>query len=219
MWLTAAIGGPGEGRTRRAAMSGVFEWIERQAVRIQRIRPIGDGDYILRLRVTRHRGPRIVLRDGTIVERGDLVGELHLDNQRAAALHAQGHGGFRYMQEIYRALPALARELCARPEYRAINALYGASLFWASARLAEETGFEVRPLPPFTRWWQGALERYLVAHYHPQGWRRFALGRGRRTELRQIWTSRRALLQFAEKHAAGRPRAVRIGPGRDTPSR
>jgi hypothetical protein len=193
------------GRLRRAdTVSRIFDWIEQQAVRIQRIRPIGDGGYILRLRVTRHRGPRIVLRDGTVVEPGDVVGELHLDNQRAAALHAEGHGGFRYRHEIFRALPALAREIRERPEYHAIKAFYGASLFWASSRLAAETGFEIRPLPAFTRWWQGGIERYLLAHYHPEGRRR--LDRGGRTELRQVWTSRRALLGFAERRAEGRRR-------------
>jgi len=184
-------------------MSGLVDWIERQAVRIQRIRPLGDGGYVLRLRVARHRDGRIVLKDGTVVEPGEIVGELHLDNRRAAALHAEGHGGFRYRGELFRALLVLAHELSTRPEYRAINALYGASLFWASARLAAETGFEVRPLPRFTQWWQGGLEKFLLAHYHPEGPRR--LTRGRRTELRQVWTSRRTLLQFAERHAARNP--------------
>lgn len=188
-------------RRDRAAVSRLFDWIEEKAVRIQRIRPIGDGGYVLRFRVTRHRGPRVLLNDGTVVEPGDLVGELHIDNRRAAALHAQGHGGFRYRREVFRALPALARDLCTRPEYRAINAVTGASLFWGSTRLAAETGFEVRPLPRFTRWWQGGLEKFLLAHYHPDGRKR--LTRGRRTELRQLWTSRGTLLQFAERHAAG----------------
>ncbi len=195
-------------------MGDLIDWLEQQAVRIQRIRPIGEGGYVIRLRVTRHRGPRIVLKDGTTVEPGDVVGELHLDNRRAAALHAEGHSGLRFRQEVFRALPALARELCTRPEYRAITALYGASLFWASSRLAAKMGFEDRPLPPFTRWWQGGLERYLLAHYHPEGRRR--LTRGRRTELRQIWISRRGVLRFA---GGGTPGA-RPGPpeeGQDPP--
>jgi len=138
--------------------------------------------------------------DGTVVDRGDLVGELHLDNHLAATLHAEGSGGFRFRHEILRLLPALALDLETRPEYRAINAIYGASLFWRSASLAAKAGFESRPLPPFTRWWLGTWERILLATYHPEGQRR--LGKGRRTELRQVWITRRTLARFIERATA-----------------
>ena len=42
-----------------------------------------------------------------------------------------------------------------------------------------KTGFEQRPLPPFTRWWQGTWERILLAGYHPEGQRRLRKGRRR----------------------------------------
>jgi hypothetical protein len=151
----------------------------------------------MRMRATRHRGPRLVLMDGTVVNPGDLVGELHLDNQRAAALHAEGSGGFRFRHELFRVLPALATDLCTRAEYREINAVSGASLFWRSASLAAKTGFEHRPFPPFTRWWLGTWERILLAGYHPDGQRR--LRKGRRTETRQVWITRRTLLRSNER--------------------
>src|SRR5262249_42586370 len=102
----------------------------------------------------------------------------------------------RFRHEILRLLPALGRDLRTRPEYQAINACWGASLFWRSTALAAKAGFEDRPLPPFTRWWLGTWERILLANYHPEGRRR--LSRGRRTELRQVWITRRTLLRFAE---------------------
>ena len=182
----------------------LLDWLDRWVERHEKILPIGAGGYILRMKVTRYRGLRFVLMDGTVVDPGDLVGELHLDNQRAAALNAEGHGGFRFRQELFRLLPALALDPETRPEYRTINAIYGASLFWRSAALAAKAGFEHRPLPPFTRWWMGTWERILLAHYHPEGRRR--LNKGRRTELRQVWITRRALARFAEPAAVTRDR-------------
>ena len=180
-------------------MKRLLDWLDRWVERHEQIRPIGEGGYILRLKAARYHGPRLVLMDGTVVNSGDLVGELHLDNHRAAALHQEGSGGFRFRHEILRLLPALGRDLCTRPEYQAINACWGASLFWRSTALAAKAGFEDRPLPPFTRWWLGTWERILLANYHPEGRRR--LNRGRRTELRQVWITRRTLLRFAEQAA------------------
>jgi hypothetical protein len=198
---------------KRRLLDRLDRWVERR----EQIRPIGDGTYILRMKAARYRGPRLVLADGTVVNPGDLVGELHLDNQRAAALHGEGGGGFRFREEILRLLPALAQEICTRPEYRQINALWGASLFWRSSSLAAKAGFEHRPLPPFTRWWLGTWERILLAAYHPDGRRR--LQKGRRTELRQVWITRRTLLHIAER--AGRRRGGGAGPGgpEDAPAR
>lgn len=166
------------------------DWLEQWFERRYQIRPIGEGGYVLRLGIVMYRGPRVTLGDGTVVAAGDRVGELHLDNRRVAALHTEGRAGLRYRREVFRVLPVLARDLRTRPEYRAINAVGGPSLFWAEAALA---GFEHRPLPGFTRWWLAWWERHLLAHYHPAGRRR--LDQGRRTELRQLWISRRTLLE------------------------
>ncbi len=176
---------------RRQFLSWLDRWVERH----DNIRPIGLGGYILRLRVTRHRGERLVLMDGTVVDPGDLVGELHLDNQRAAALHAEGNAGFRFRRELFRLLPALVLDL-QRPEYRAINAICGTSLLWRSASLVLKAEFEHRPLPPFSRWWLGTWQRILLAHYRPEGQRRLSKGP---TEPRKIWVTRRALARFTER--------------------
>jgi hypothetical protein len=158
------------------------------------IRPIGDGTTLVRLGLIRYGGRELVLRDGTVVRRGDLVGELHVDNRRAAALHEGRKAAFRYRREVFRALPALARDLRTRPEYEPIQAVGGPSLFWEEAILA---GFEHRPLPAFSRWWLGWWERFLLARYHPAG--RARLAEGNRREIRQIWITRRTLLERYDK--------------------
>ena len=125
-----------------------------------------------------------------MVRPGAVAGELHIDNRLAAALHAEGRGGLRYRREVFRALTALARDLETRPEYRAIQMIGGPSLFWQEATAA---GFEHRRLPALTRWWLVRWERFLLARYHPAGRRRLA--EGRRTEIRQVWMTRRTLLE------------------------
>ncbi len=166
------------------------EWLEDWFERRYAVRPIGEGGYILKLGLVRYRGPALTFRDGTVVRRGDLVGELHIDNRRTAALHEGGQGGFRYRREVFRVLPVLAQDLRTRPEYQAVQAVGGPSLFWEEAIHA---GFEHWPLPAFTRWWLTWWERFLLARFHPAG--RARLGEGHRTELRQAWMTRRTLLE------------------------
>ncbi len=183
-----------------------MDWVERLDRWFERkhdIRPVGEGGYICRLGLIRHRGRRIVLGDGTTINSGDLVGELHMDNRRAAELHQEGKGGIRLRREVFRALPALARDLASRPDYQAVKAVCGASLFWEGAA---RVGFEDRPVPAFTRWWLTWWERFLMARYHPAGRQR--LEEGDRTKLRQIWMSRRVLLERygRETRAGGRTR-------------
>lgn len=179
-------------------------WLERWFDRRYGIRPIGEGGYIFRLGLIRHRGRRVTLDDGTTIEPGDLVGELHLDNRRAAELHNEGKGGIRLRREVMRVLPVLARDLVSRPEYRGLKAVCGASLLWEGGA---RVGFENRPLPAFTRWWLTWWERFLMARFHPRGRQRLA--EGDRTKLRQVWMSRRVLLERYGKYTVGAANAGR----------
>jgi peptidoglycan-N-acetylglucosamine deacetylase len=174
-------------------------WLDRWFERRFDIREIGEGGYVIKLQLGRHRGPRFVFRDGTVVNPGDPVAELHMDNERTASLHGEGRPGLRFRREVFRMLPSLARDLRERPEYRGIQAIRGASLFWAEA---ERAGFENRPLPAFTRWWLTWWERFLLARYHPGG--RGRLAEGRRTELRQVWLTRPTLERLVARRAGRR---------------
>jgi hypothetical protein len=189
-----------EDRSPYPLLQRVLDRLERWVIRREDYRPIGGGGYLFRLKVARYRRARVVLNDGTVLNPGDPVGELHMDNRFAAALHDGGKGAFRLRRELFRAFPALARDLAARPEYRDIKAVGGASLFWRAGGLAERVGFQMQPLPPFTRWWLGTWERILLAAYHPEGRRR--LTQGRPAVLQQMWMTRRALERFLERGAA-----------------
>jgi len=174
----------------------MLDALDRWVARHEHYRPVGDGGYICRIRIARYRRAPLVLADGTAVNPGDPIAELHLDNLAAAALSRSGKGGLRLRREMLRMLPALARDLSSRPEYRDICAVGAATLISSSTRLVANLGFEPRPLPAYTRWWLGTWERILLASYHPEGRRR--LTRGRRAELQHVWISRRALLRYLD---------------------
>jgi hypothetical protein len=172
----------------------LLDRLDRWVARREDYRPVGEGGYIFRLKVARYRRARFVLRDGTVLNRGDPVGELHMDNTVAAALHdGPSAGAFRFRQELLRVLPALAHDLATRPEYRDIQVVGGASILWRDIGLGPRLGFDHQPLPPFTRWWLGTWERILLAAYHPEGLRR--LERGRPAVLEQVWLTRRVLVE------------------------
>jgi len=170
--------------------------LDRWVVRHERYRPVGDGGYICHIRIARYRRVPLVLADGTVVNPGDPIVELHLDNLAAAALNQGGKGGLRFRREMLRMMPALARDLSSRPEYRDICAVGAATVFSSSSRLVAMLGFEFRPLPAYTRWWLGTWERILLANYHHEGRRR--LRRVRQGALQHIWISRRALLRYLD---------------------
>ena len=185
------------------------EWLERWFVRRFEIREVAEGGHIFRIGVVRYRGAGHTFADGTAVTRGDKVGELHINNLRVAALHESRHAGFRYRREVFRVLAALAKEVQTRPEYLALRAFGGPSLFWNEATLL---GFEQWPVTRVAQWWNGAWERHLLARYHPAGRHRLAVGN--RIESRQIWISRKTLIErwggcsWARRTVASGPRPL-----------
>ncbi len=159
------------------------------------IGPEAEVGPLLRLRVTRYRGRPFTLADGTPIRRGDAIGEIHLNNERVAALDDGGSRsrqvGFDAVRAFRASLAALAERARENPRYRAARAFTAATIFY---RGTERLGFEVRPLPrPRLAWFVAAFQRRLLAHFHPLGRRR--PGRRRFAEARQIWISRDELLR------------------------
>jgi len=157
--------------------------------------PEAEVGPIMRLRMTRYRGQPFTLADGTPIRRGDLIGEIHLNNERVAALHDGGRrsrrAGLAARRAFQASLVALAERVGGTPRYGALNAFTAATIFY---RAAERLGFEVRPFPrPRLGRLVAAFQRRLLAHFHPLGRRR--PGRRRFAEARQIWISRDELLR------------------------
>lgn len=133
------------------------------------------------------------LADGTRIERGMRIAEVHLDNERLGGLHERGRDpAIAFRRAVVSGLAETAR-LFERPEYRDVMAIWGMSLF---AEAAPRMGFDLRPVtPPWRRWMFTTYMRWIVAHYHPQGWERF---KERPYVVQEVWMSRHTLRRFAK---------------------
>ena len=129
--------GSGMGQARGVLKAWIL-W-ERFSNRLWPMRPIPHAKYeLLRFRLVRYRGPEVVLRDGTSIHAGDVVGEIHCDNPAMSDHIRQGR------MNHYRAcrcdLKNLANWSVQAREALPVKAFYGVTMvWWAAARL----GFEV----------------------------------------------------------------------------
>lgn len=178
----------------------VLRPVERLERRLRHIRPIRPGG-VLSIETELHRGPAVVLADGTPVRVGDPVAVIHFDNVRVHAVAESGWqlAGIREARADFRALATWAEERprAARPvAYRAETVL---------GPLARWAGFEIREPPHdamhrLRAWYM----RGLLARWARDG--RARLRRGH-AELRlvEIWLSAAELQRRFGRHAGATP--------------
>ena len=191
----------------RAAPPGILDPIlaawEGFDRRRRRIRPM-RREGILGLEMTRHRGRAVTLGDGTVVGRGDLVGEVHLLNPRIRELETRAGlaAAYREARADLRALAAWSEGRL--PERRPV-ALHGVGIM---ARLASRAGWELRPRArtPWRRV-QDWYFRWLLVHWSPAGRERLRHGRGPLSSV-DAWLSGRALqARYGSPRAPSRSRS------------
>jgi hypothetical protein len=120
----------------------VWDWYERVWNAWHRIETLGQ-DTILTLGPATHCGPDLLLQDGTMIQFGTGIGELHLDRWRVAQLHRSVPPhclGLCLRRDREGALRQLARQLLESPHEGALQAFRSTTLFWKEA---ERLGFEV----------------------------------------------------------------------------
>jgi YkoP domain len=152
----------------------------------------------------------LILPDGTIVHRGDPIGELHLWNERVPPMPKDGPDlawAHLFLRRFSRSLVEVAAFVQAEPRFQQIQVFRGESSFMGEeglahlAGLAGRLGFEtVQKLPEgkpagfwkrFAEFWEGFYVMALMAAYNPGSLRRKRLWRLKRG---QIWMSRAVLL-------------------------
>lgn len=194
----------------RAAPPGVLDPIlaawEGFDRRRRRIRPM-RREGILGLEMARHRGRAVALGDGTIVRRGDLVGEVHLLNPRVRELETRAGlaAAYREARADLRALAAWSEDRL--PERRPV-ALHGVGIM---ARLASRAGWELKPRArtPWRRV-QDWYFRWLLVHWSPAGRERLRHGRGPLSSV-DAWLSGRALqARYGPARAVARSRSGQV---------
>lgn len=167
--------------------------------------PAAEVGPILRVQVKAYRGTPFTLADGTLIQRGDPIGDIHLNNERVVGLHENGTrsrwAGLASRRAFHASLVALAERALNAPQYRAVRGFTATTIFH---QVTERMGFDVLPLPrPLTGRLVAAYQRCLLARFHPLGKRR--PGRPRFAEARKIWISREALLRrYAPERSSAR---------------
>jgi hypothetical protein len=133
------------------------------------------------------------LPDGTVLQAGDRIGILHLNNDRVTAIHLDGGTPMAVGLEFRRLLMLSLRTLAARAtdggplaEVRAFEAV---TIFHQAL---QRLGFVPAPRGPAWPRLVGAYQRALLASLHPDGLGR--LHRSSYARSRRLWLTRQTLL-------------------------
>jgi MFS family permease len=177
----------------------VWEWVT-GAFKSAELVP-GAPNSLLRTRLIRYDGQLITLPDGTRIERGTWIAELHFNNGRMSVA-ARTAGPWRLTRMIGEDMRALAHWVEQPGEMRRAQALKGVTLI---GRAAPRLGFTLRERP---RTVHNRLERFymqgLMAIYNPAGVRRLERGGTYATYPVEVWMSRGELLRRYGRATAAR---------------
>jgi hypothetical protein len=126
---------------------------------------------ICKVMVKKHRGASVICGDGTVIERGDWVAELHLDNAEILR-HLQASGSDRAALRIARSLRSDLEEICFalddKSELKHVKALVGVTLLHRG--ITHGLGFEQHRISSkLFEWTTTRYLRLLLAVLHPEG--------------------------------------------------
>lgn len=166
----------------------VVPFVNTLIVRFLGIRPMRKGSP-LRVNFHSFRGNTFTFPDGTRINRGQRVAEIHLDN------HLVSHTAldiWRLIEKTRAELHFLAGQMRAGEIKGDIKAVRGVTVHHVGAK---RLGFLSRELPPgaFSRLVRMFLKGLLVT-YHPLGKKRLNEGRAP-LEVREIWMSSQELVR------------------------
>jgi hypothetical protein len=156
---------------------------------------------LLRLQFTRFHGRAITLPDGTSIQSGDRIAELHINNRVMAGV-AERVSSWQLLSMLMGDLRSLARWSRSESFPADIRAFYGYTLL---SQGASRLGFTLRSRPRTLRsWLDGFFLLGLLVLYSPMGRGRLLQGTTYGREPVEVWMSRNQLnLRYSGKEADG----------------
>ncbi|AFK86312.1 MULTISPECIES: YkoP family protein [Thermoanaerobacterium] len=142
--------------------------------KLNNIHTVGGDDSEIRIAIKRYRGKKIVLKDGTVLDKGDKFAELHLNNKVLTEITSSSSSpiaiGIIVLKRFKKSLKALKAYINENHDFDDVNVFMGYTLFNQGV---EMLGFEVMDM-------KSPLERFIITHYesfllgifHPEGFKR-----------------------------------------------
>ena len=152
----------------------LFEKWDHTVLRLMGVKDLSDKGRptVFRIALRKFRGKQLPLPDGTILKRGDLVVELHLNNSFFKQFGEKKELltlGLLAKQKVMHDLPAVARWIDANPRCDEIKAITGLTII---NRGSQQAGFHSFDLPPLKGLLIRLYESIVVIMFHPSGYRR-----------------------------------------------
>ena len=150
------------------------------------------------VRLRRRRGGPVKLDDGSVVNPGDLILEIHMNNgwflRYKDIMHLPGKIGWEFLSAFSEDLKYLAKQLSDETFAPEIKAIHGRTLL-RQDQGNQRLGFTIVDLPD-SRWRHLSLFylKGLRQAYYPERARR-SLAKAKPLFKKEIWMSRKKLLQ------------------------
>jgi hypothetical protein len=143
---------------------------ERVFMKVFKLKTLDEENPFFHYRIRPFKGRPIQMYNGDELRRGDLIAELHLDNERLYQLGTESrshvHLAIKLIRLAQKQLPTMT-EILKRPEFSHVKAIYGISMVH---RGVKQLGFQVIDMPRGLLYYLTRLYlRFLVSVIHPNG--------------------------------------------------
>lgn len=173
---------------------GLWEVWEKLYFKLAHIIELDDSEAILHFSINTYKGKPVLLKDGTVVKKGDKFLELHLLNRNVSNILRRHNSLMGASKEIERRLISSFAEIIDYVERNdiAIKAVHGVTGLY---RLFEKRNFDIFDLNPFVRIFVNIYEKFLLVIYHPLGFKRLKT-KDRKLIPKSIWMSIKGLKKY-----------------------